>query len=631
MKWLKNKYAIKIQLFQVVVFLLVVGCTTKKVTQNNLAFEKIAINNNFEKESINSKVYFSTNFNFKHQSNKTLRETILSTFKKNNNPESVEFSFANKNPKGWIYFEIENKATIAQSIVINIDHRRTDKIIEYVLEHDTLSEVAEVERQTPLKKRYLPFIDFSFPVTLKTNETKAILLYSERHFGMHETSIALLENKEYVLNAVIEDFVGRFQIAFYACLMIFIFVIGVYYHIKKLIYFSLYLCGLINLFAANYTYSDLYAFSPYIVLNASNFSHFSAFIINILFHPFGFYIFKDAVVNHKKYIFWAKALVSLNLLFLLTFLLPKSCSNIVMPVTTIGLAITIFLGIGWVSYFSIMLYLKKNIKRYLLISLLAFGPILLKFFLGFLYSDMPLTQLYNFSPLLVIFFVGYLTFEELKSELVVKRVHNDNLSHLKNSLETLRKGEIEQIGRNLHDQVGNTLASALGYLNMKDLKTETIKDLILNAIKELRFLSHNLVKDNDEALTDKVEMLVSRFNDFSSTTFYFNDYSDKKINALTFTKQQSIYIIIQELMTNIIKHANAKEAYIQFFVRDNHIQVNIEDDGVGFDTAQENKGIGLKNIFQRALLSNLTIIVDSTSNGTSVIIKSEDENNSDDN
>jgi signal transduction histidine kinase len=116
--------------------------------------------------------------------------------------------------------------------------------------------------------------------------------------------------------------------------------------------------------------------------------------------------------------------------------------------------------------------------------------------------------------------------------------------------------------------------------------------------------------------------LVSRVNDFSEIQFVFENFSEQRINQLDKTTQQNIYMIIQEVLTNIIKHSKATEAFIQVFERENKIlQFTIEDDGIGINNITENAGIGLKNINKRAKASNLKLTIDSTSDGTVFIIE----------
>lgn len=251
-----------------------------------------------------------------------------------------------------------------------------------------------------------------------------------------------------------------------------------------------------------------------------------------------------------------------------------------------------------------------------------------------LFAILPLqvVRFFNKSPALIIidlpvytlFTIGFtlISIYMLREKLMTRKKYDTALKQVSESMEEIRKIEIEVIGRNLHDNIGNILASALGYLHLKKPKIEMVNELIKESINEIRFLSHNLVKDEDLPLTEKIEALVSRFNDFSVITFTLEDFSDKKINQLNKTMQQNIYMIVQEVFTNIIKHSMAQEATIQILKKeDSTFQFMIEDDGIGISEFDENKGVGLKNIEKRAQISNLKLNIDSTNLGTSFIIE----------
>ncbi len=67
-----------------------------------------------------------------------------------------------------------------------------------------------------------------------------------------------------------------------------------------------------------------------------------------------------------------------------------------------------------------------------------------------------------------------------------------------------------------------------------------------------------------------------------------------------------IYRIIQEQLSNIIKHANAQEASINLSQDGLSIHLTISDNGVGFDTSKNRNGIGITNIKNRAATYNGT-------------------------
>jgi len=142
-------------------------------------------------------------------------------------------------------------------------------------------------------------------------------------------------------------------------------------------------------------------------------------------------------------------------------------------------------------------------------------------------------------------------------------------------------------------------------------------------------LSHNLVKNESLPISLKLARLTERFDEFSSADFYFQDYTQKGIDRqLSEDRQQNLYYIVQELFTNIIKHAFAKEVSVQIFQDEDRSWITIEDDGVGWEVnSQAAQGIGLKNMYQRANLAQFIITLDATTQGTNVIIEIPNENN----
>jgi signal transduction histidine kinase len=144
----------------------------------------------------------------------------------------------------------------------------------------------------------------------------------------------------------------------------------------------------------------------------------------------------------------------------------------------------------------------------------------------------------------------------------------------------------------------------------------------MNAIEEIRKLSKSLVSPLQRLLT--LETAISSLceclmlaHDFLITVevkgFESADLDDKfKLN---------IFRIVQEQLNNIIKHANPKNITIQLLLADNGIRIEITDDGQGFDTSQQRKGIGLSNIQSRTeLYKGVMEIISSPGEGCRLII-----------
>ena len=132
-------------------------------------------------------------------------------------------------------------------------------------------------------------------------------------------------------------------------------------------------------------------------------------------------------------------------------------------------------------------------------------------------------------------------------------------------------------------------------------------DLLNTSITEMRRVAHNLMPETlmhyglQTALTDFIKQVepeglpIIRFNTFGDDLRY-----DKELEI-------TLYRISQELITNALKHAHAKQIDIQLFTEGNRICVQIIDNGIGFDPERldpSKKGKGLKNIRDRVTAFN---------------------------
>ncbi|MCK4562630.1 MAG: histidine kinase, partial [Flavobacteriaceae bacterium] len=82
-----------------------------------------------------------------------------------------------------------------------------------------------------------------------------------------------------------------------------------------------------------------------------------------------------------------------------------------------------------------------------------------------------------------------------------------------------------------------------------------------------------------------------------------------------------VFRIIQELLTNCIKHANSTKVIIQFSEYEQILNVIVEDDGKGFDMKKTPFGFGLKNVTKRIKKIGGTIEIDATLGlGSSIIL-----------
>jgi signal transduction histidine kinase len=199
-------------------------------------------------------------------------------------------------------------------------------------------------------------------------------------------------------------------------------------------------------------------------------------------------------------------------------------------------------------------------------------------------------------------------------------------------LEALIDGEEKErrrIAQELHDGLNGDLSaikyrlSTLEESGLSAIDTENLTKVI-NMIDEscaqVRSISHNLMPSSilEYGLIETIREYCIKIN--TSDTFKIDFQFFGNYIALSKKTETVIYRIIQELVTNILKHSKATEALIQFNYREDELFITVEDNGIGFDKNAISTGIGHKNIKTRIDFLNAQLDVESSSTGTSYTI-----------
>lgn len=171
---------------------------------------------------------------------------------------------------------------------------------------------------------------------------------------------------------------------------------------------------------------------------------------------------------------------------------------------------------------------------------------------------------------------------------------------------SVQERERNEIGKELHDNVNQILTSAK--LHMELIESFGIEkhlpkgiELVDTAISEIRRLSKSLVPPtlNDMGLLPSIEDICENMNVLGSMSIAFTpinfdeDYFENDFKL-------TLFRIIQEQLTNILKHANATEVEITLEQKAQFIHLLIEDNGKGFNKMQKRRGVGINNIINRA-------------------------------
>lgn len=167
---------------------------------------------------------------------------------------------------------------------------------------------------------------------------------------------------------------------------------------------------------------------------------------------------------------------------------------------------------------------------------------------------------------------------------------------------SVQESERKRIAELLHDDIGNKLNILSLWINNEDSlnnkrSREVIKQQIPALIEATRTISHSLYPVNLEkfGLILALEALISNVNESLPIQLIVNhDYQKRPISF-----EVQIYRIIQEFLSNVIKHAKASNMLIHIRDTETSLAVILSDNGVGFDNSILKKGMGLKNIDSR--------------------------------
>lgn len=167
---------------------------------------------------------------------------------------------------------------------------------------------------------------------------------------------------------------------------------------------------------------------------------------------------------------------------------------------------------------------------------------------------------------------------------------------------SVQESERKRIAELLHDDIGNKLNILSLWINNEDSlnnkrSREVIKQQIPALIEATRTISHSLYPVNLEkfGLILALEALISNVNESLPIQLIVNhDYQKRPISF-----EVQIYRIIQEFLSNVIKHAKASNMLIHIRDTETSLTLILSDNGVGFDNSILKKGMGLKNIDSR--------------------------------
>lgn len=236
--------------------------------------------------------------------------------------------------------------------------------------------------------------------------------------------------------------------------------------------------------------------------------------------------------------------------------------------------------------------------------------------------------------ILLLAFFGWRIYKNKKRTIEQNEVlHQQELKSLKqreqitvyNAMLQGQEQERNRIARDLHDGLGGMLAGVklklssivskeknYNHLIQPDMEIYKVIHQLDQSVDELRRIARNMMPESliymglEPALSDLCKSLHTQ-----TTTVVFEAFNLRSTYEQAL--QITVYRIVQELLTNAIKHAEAQSIMVQCSENENRLYITVEDDGKGFDPIEvaQKEGIGLSNIRNRVNLLQGTVEISS--------------------
>jgi signal transduction histidine kinase len=185
---------------------------------------------------------------------------------------------------------------------------------------------------------------------------------------------------------------------------------------------------------------------------------------------------------------------------------------------------------------------------------------------------------------------------------------------------TTLENERKRTAADLHDELGPILSAVKFQINSFELQDEDDKINLEKAnknidtiISRMRGISNDLMP-NTLLRKGLVPALQSSIESFNNNNKLSIEFSCNSLPDLPENTSINLYRIVQEVIHNTIKHANATQLKVECKMEKNNLIILTEDNGIGFDYTGESKeqsGLGLRNLLSRTEILGGSMYIDS--------------------
>jgi two-component system, sensor histidine kinase LadS len=563
---------------------------------------------------------------------KTVSDFLQMSYQKANDPQE---NFGHTSSYYWFLIPVQNKTKHVVHVILELDNPHIPYLQFYRSDAKGAFHGCGItgDYSNPFKDRTILYRNFSQQLNLQPGETTYCMLFIDKSYQQLSVLLNLYDGSTFF------DFASKtyIMLGLYAgaFLCIFLFNLIMFFFTGKWLNF---LYSGFVFFAGLYILSDWglgfqYVWPNFPMMNAIARPVFS--MCMLLFMTLCLNYFLKDKAHYKG---WIRAILGLSLLLILSAIITRGYGldrTLIQPYLKVHATIMLF-SVGILICILVLESIKGN--KVIQVLLLAYA-LFLTFGLtkqlivsgiiqgsDFMDKALILGHIIEFFAVTVLLSIYY---EKLKSQndLLQWKILDQNRKHLTEVI-TIQESERKRIAEDLHDELGGSLSairvnlSAWAHRHPKEeAELKPVENLVDNACEQVRAIAHHLMPPELVILgfTKALENLVIRMNKSDGPAITIqNDLGEFHFEPST---EIALYRVLNEILTNILRHSQAKNASLQVFKSDGRLFVIAEDDGIGFDTKDQVNGIGLVNIRSRVQALGGTLNIDSSpGNGTTIII-----------
>ncbi len=217
--------------------------------------------------------------------------------------------------------------------------------------------------------------------------------------------------------------------------------------------------------------------------------------------------------------------------------------------------------------------------------------------------------------------------ENMRNKLLEYRQKEEfnNLTTKRLLIEKL-ESERKNLSRELHDRIGPLLTSLKLYVQNRidnpDIQRD-MKQMLDETIHEARIMTYSLMPPSlhDFGIGVTLNNFVAKIQKAANIKIEFEDLTGSHHNDIPIHLQLNMFRIVQELITNTIKHAEATQISLSLSELGNYLSLYYSDNGKGFDPETKFHGSGLSNIRERVEIFFGTLSIQSRNGSTTFEIE----------